>query len=192
MTYYLEDKLMSNVEKYCKKHGGHQYPGLYTGEPAFLQRMAGIAPDGPGLEIGVRFGYSIILWGKVREGKGRIIGVELVDRPLMRRNIEDSGLPIEIVIGDSAEVTIPCEELAFLFIDGDHRTEAIKADIKRYVPLVMPRGIVVFHDYKHTKKKYLETYGFGVTKAVRKWHKKMQWERLGRKRHAIAFRRPGR
>jgi len=188
--YYLEDKLMSNVEKYCKKHGGHQYPGLYTGEPEFLQKMARLAPEGIGLESGGGFGSSITLWGKAREGRGRIIGLELVDRPLMRRNIAESGLPIEIVIGDSAEVPIPCEDIAFLFIDGDHRTKAIRQDIKRFIPLVIPGGVVVFHDYKHTKRKYLEVYKFGVTKAVKKWHKQTQWEWLGRKRHAIAFRRP--
>ena len=186
--YYLEDILMKGLAK-NRRRGIDGMPGLYRGEPAFLCKMARLAPDGVGLEIGVRFGYSIALWGKVREGRGRIIGLELVDRPLMRHHIAESGLPIEIIIGDSAEVAIPCEEIAFLFIDGDHRKKALKCDMRRYLPLIIPGGVVVFHDYKHTKTRYPYPL-FAVRELVRKWHKRAGWEKIGRKRYMIAFRRP--
>jgi len=149
--------------------------------------MARLAPDGVGLEIGVRFGHSIILWGTERAGRGPVVGIELEDRPLMRENIADSGLLIEIAIGDSATVDVDMTELAFLFIDGDHRTAGLQADIRRFIPLVIPGGIVVFHDYKHDKKRYPE---FRVTECVQGWHKRTKWEKLGRVRHCVAFRRP--
>ena len=38
------------------------------------------------------------------------------------------------------------QKLDFLFIDGDHRYEAIKSDFKMYSPLVRTGGIVGFHD----------------------------------------------
>lgn len=36
--------------------------------------------------------------------------------------------------------------LDFLFIDGDHTYEGVKADFETYAPLVRPGGLVAFHD----------------------------------------------
>ena len=184
--YYREGKLERALIK-MRKRGISDVPGLYKGEAAVLCETARLAPDGVALEIGVRFGHSIILWGAERVGRGPIVGIELEDRPLMRSNVADSGLPIDIIIGDSATVSIPWRELAFLFVDGDHRKAGLSCDMRRYLPLIVPDGIVVFHDYGHSKKRYPE---FAVTECVRKWHKATGWEKLGRKRHAIAFRKP--
>jgi cephalosporin hydroxylase len=38
------------------------------------------------------------------------------------------------------------EKLDFLFIDGDHRYEAIKSDFQMYSPLVRKGGLIGFHD----------------------------------------------
>ena len=184
--YYLEDRLQAKLAE-AQGRGLNDLPGLYPGEAPFLREMARIAPDGAGLEIGVRFGYSIIMWGRERLGRGPIIGVELEDRLPMRENIAASGLPIEIIIGDSGQVPIRKVELAFLFLDGDHRAPGLKADMRRFIPWLVPGGIVVFHDYKHTSSRYPE---FAVTECVQKFRKRSGWQKLGRKRHAIAFRRP--
>ena len=184
--YYLEAPLQAKLEEMQAK-GINDVSGLYTGEPEFIRKMARLAPNGAGLEIGVRFAHSLICWGRVRQGRGAIIGVELEDRPLMRSNLAASGLDAAIIIGDSGEAAIPVEELAFLFIDGDHRRAAVKLDIERYVSLLIPGGIVVFHDYLCNKKKYVE---FAVTEVVKKWHRKTRWTKLGHKRHMVAFRRP--
>jgi predicted O-methyltransferase YrrM len=37
-------------------------------------------------------------------------------------------------------------QLDFLFIDGDHRYEGVKADFEMYSPLVRPGGLIGFHD----------------------------------------------
>lgn len=34
----------------------------------------------------------------------------------------------------------------FLYIDGDHRYDGVKADFEQYSPLVRPGGLVAFHD----------------------------------------------
>ena len=38
------------------------------------------------------------------------------------------------------------KQLDFLFIDGDHRYEAIKSDYEMYSPLVRSGGVIGFHD----------------------------------------------
>jgi cephalosporin hydroxylase len=43
----------------------------------------------------------------------------------------------ELLAGDS---------LDFLFIDGDHRYEGVKADYEMFGPLVRPGGLIAFHD----------------------------------------------
>jgi predicted O-methyltransferase YrrM len=50
-------------------------------------------------------------------------------------------------------------EIDFLYVDGDHRYEAVSADIRNYVPFVRAGGLVAFHDYKPAGKE-------GVKQAV--------------------------
>jgi predicted O-methyltransferase YrrM len=41
----------------------------------------------------------------------------------------------------------------FLFIDGDHTYEGVKADFEMYSGLVRPGGLIVFHDIcKHSEQ----------------------------------------
>ncbi|KKM06937.1 hypothetical protein LCGC14_1738950 [marine sediment metagenome] len=40
------------------------------------------------------------------------------------------------------------KEIGLLFIDADHRYEAVSADFWAWSPKVVPFGIVAFHDYK--------------------------------------------
>jgi len=184
--YYREAELNKALAK-MRKRGIDDVPGLYRGEAEFLCEMARQAPDGVALEIGVRFGYSIVRWARERVGRGLVVGIELEDRPLMRTNIEKSGLPINVVIADSTELPLLWADLAFLFLDGDHRRPGLTCDMARYLPLVMLGGIVAFHDYGHSTKRYPD---FAVTDCVEEWYERTDWERLGRKRHTIAFRRP--
>jgi len=163
-------------------------PGLWRGEPEFVYNLAWQAPDGPSMEIGVRNGHSLMIWGPARVGRGPLYGIEIHDKPLMRKNLAKSGLPVEIIIGDSCEVALAISELAFLFVDGDHTARGIWQDIVRFTPLIIPGGIVVFHDYGVPAKKAPLTR---VKPLVRLWHEAFGWEKLGREHYAAAFRRPG-
>lgn len=40
----------------------------------------------------------------------------------------------------------PDNDVDFLFIDGDHSYEGVKADFNNYAQLVRPGGVIVFHD----------------------------------------------
>jgi predicted O-methyltransferase YrrM len=52
-------------------------------------------------------------------------------------------------IGDSIELSKTYEDdsLDFVFIDGDHSYEAVKADIQAWLPKVKSNGLLAGHDY---------------------------------------------
>lgn len=67
------------------------------------------------------------------------------------------------VIGESVDVAALFRwPIDFLFIDGDHNYEGVKADIAAWAGHVAPDGVVVFHDYGS------ETWP-GVALAVDEW-----------------------
>ena len=47
---------------------------------------------------------------------------------------------------DKVKEILKGKQLDFLFIDGDHRYEAIKSDYETYSPLVRTGGVIGFHD----------------------------------------------
>ena len=170
----------------CKANGWPGMPGLYEGEPNWLATLARKAPAGVALEIGVRHGYSLLQWAPVRRGRGRIIGVEKLDTRIMRRCLRGLSY-VDILIGDSADTPEEIPDLAFLFIDGDHKPEGIRRDIKRFVPRVLPAGIVAYHDYGRHREGPPE---IGVTDAVDEWQAHVGWEFLGQVATTRAYRRP--
>lgn len=50
-------------------------------------------------------------------------------------------------------------EIDFLYVDGDHRYEAVVSDIRAFAPFVRHGGLLAFHDYKLSGKE-------GVRRAV--------------------------
>ena len=52
--------------------------------------------------------------------------------------------------------------LSLVFIDGDHRKEAVLQDILTWWPKLLPTGILCGHDYNQRKRP-------GVTEAVNEW-----------------------
>lgn len=65
--------------------------------------------------------------------------------------------------GDSVEKSrlVPDHSLAFLYIDGDHSYEGVKADLAAWAPKVVPGGVIGFHDY--------ENPAYGVKPAVQEF-----------------------
>ena len=59
-------------------------------------------------------------------------------RPYMDRIIEHTV--------DSDKADLPAESLDYVFIDADHRTDAVVKDIKHYLPLVKKGGFIAGHD----------------------------------------------
>jgi hypothetical protein len=58
--------------------------------------------------------------------------------------------------------------LDFVYIDGDHRYQAVVADIASWLPKVRSGGIIAGHDYHRFAKKYTQ-YNSHVVDAVGGW-----------------------
>ena len=52
-----------------------------------------------------------------------------------------------VVAGDSTNVDLPTDRLAFAFVDGSHVAEAVRADFNSVWQRLSPGGLVAFHDY---------------------------------------------
>lgn len=63
-----------------------------------------------------------------------------------------AGVKLEVITANSrdpgiiAKVSVLLPEVDFLFIDGDHTYDGVKADWMNYGPMVRPGGLVAFHD----------------------------------------------
>src|SRR6266853_5522445 len=66
---------------------------------------------------------------------------------LLRRNSHD------VKTNDLVRSLLRGRQLDFLFIDGDHTYDGVRADFEMYAPLVRSGGIVAFHDIaKHPQE----------------------------------------
>lgn len=83
--------------------------------------------------------------------------------PLWKKWAKSAGSTLVVLEGRSEDPAIAAqaEEFApfdWLFIDADHRYEAVKSDYEMYRPMVRPGGVVGFHDLT----KYVENCGVGI------------------------------
>jgi predicted O-methyltransferase YrrM len=95
------------------------------------------------LEIGVHTGQMLATLGSAFPKAG-LVGVD-----------NDYKLTYEMfhgIKGDSHEQAVfdqvaeACGSVDFLFIDGDHAYQGVKQDYEMYRKLVVPGGIIAFHD----------------------------------------------
>lgn len=122
---------------------------------ALLERV--ITYDSPSiLEIGVGRGGTSWAWSKVC---GQLVSIDLPGGPWgggpSKESLEYisaySSAPFFFLPGNSQseQVFEAAKEKGpydFLFIDGDHSYEGVKADYERYAPLVRAGGLIAFHD----------------------------------------------
>ncbi len=78
-----------------------------------------------------------------------------------------------VVEGDSAEVEIPAERLAFSFIDGHHAAEYVRGDFETAWSRTVPGGVVGLHDYggdlSHVTHTVHELIGEHADEIARVW-----------------------
>jgi len=108
------------------------------------------------LEIGTANGGTLKFFEQVAGSGGRIITVDSAGRSFESVPVDFSNplCDIQFIQGFSqAPETIEKvmqavgdEPLDFLFIDGSHEYEVVKADFDNYHGLVRPGGIIGFHD----------------------------------------------
>ena len=124
------------------------------------------------LEIGSYFGYSLHHWLYYSEENARVISVDLPISefcgkadprvPIQEHAIEQewklwtkrNNNKLHLIQASSfapstkekVQELLNGELLDFVFIDGDHRYEAVKKDFTMYLDLVRDGGIIALHD----------------------------------------------
>jgi len=99
---------------------------------------------------------------------------------ICRANLK--GTRCRVIKGYSVGVakTIPDESLDWVFLDADHRYEAVKADLEAWFPKVRKGGVMSGHDYKHfTVSLPTGDYTFGVIEAVNEFLEKYGYKLEG-------------
>lgn len=116
------------------------------------------------LEIGTARGGSLYLWLQAAAQDATVVSVDLPSgefgggyssaRIPLYQSFARSGQCLHLLREDShspetLEQVTRCfgkEEVDFLFIDGDHTYEGVKADFEQYAPLVRAGGVIALHD----------------------------------------------
>jgi Methyltransferase domain len=55
---------------------------------------------------------------------------------------------VVVLKGDSAQVDLPCKNLCFGFVDGNHDPKYVESDFHLIWNKLSPNGVIAFHDYE--------------------------------------------
>lgn len=108
-------------------------------------------------EIGADKGGTLALFASVSAPDARILSLDIHypgARAAVYQRLSGTGQAVTCLEGNShlestlarVKEWLKGESLDFLFIDGDHSYDGVKADYEMYAPLVRPGGIIAFHD----------------------------------------------
>lgn len=105
------------------------------------------------LEIGVHQGYSLLTWQEAFSPQ-RMIGIDHEPNDIVEQMIKSKELKSNYIIADShdpwtleaVKIYLDDQPVDFLFIDGDHMYDGVKADLEMYGSLVRKGGIIAFDD----------------------------------------------
>lgn len=128
------------------------------------------------MEIGAYKGGTFFLFSRVAAPDALLINLDLPPQPSglgtqpwrarLYRSFARDQQQIVLVADDSHQPATAARiqkllagrTIDFLFIDGDHSYEGVKADYRLYSPFVAPGGLIAFHDIVPASKEF----GFGV------------------------------
>lgn len=134
---------------------------LTTAEKIKLMELAAVANGGVFVEIGSYLGSSscfISAGIKKAGGRARLYCVDTWRNDSMNEGPRDTFDEFIKNVGGYAELITPVREnsvsaaenfengINFLFIDGGHSYEEVKADAEAWLPKVVSGGVVIFHD----------------------------------------------
>lgn len=106
-------------------------------------------------EIGLKHGGNTFLFTRMFREASRFIGLDLVLQNIGKaRFLARSGQRLDVIEGNSyaPETVVRTRQLLgttqfdFLFIDGDHEYDGVRADFEAYYDMVRPGGLIAFHD----------------------------------------------
>lgn len=120
----------------------------------FLQYVRDSQPKCVG-EIGLKHGGNTFLFTRMFPHATRFIGLDLVlqnigkarflARPTQRLDVIEGSSYSPAVIART-RCRLGATRFDFLFIDGDHEYEGVRADFEAYYDMVRPGGLIAFHD----------------------------------------------
>jgi len=120
-------------------------------ECSALQDLVSVLPKNPIIvQIGAERGTSTLAMLEARPD-AFIYSIDKGECVSEFTNLQKAGLPVnrvERILGISQDVGITWDTMCdMLFIDGDHRCDPVKEDIRLYRPWVKSGGVIAFHDY---------------------------------------------
>jgi predicted O-methyltransferase YrrM len=157
-------------------HRGHAVEAVYSASARFIrptqerteiETLMGILAKGKPrcvVEIGTASGGSLFLFTRVASFEATLVSIDLPGgefgggygrwRAPLYRSFARAGQTIHLLRADSharetrerLESILDGRRIDLLFIDGDHSCEGVKRDFEMYRELVIPGGIIAFHD----------------------------------------------
>lgn len=131
-----------------------------------LANILATQPPKTMLEIGTYRGGTLFVFARLAQPDATLISLDLpnsrfgnlsrrLQEPLFRRFVRGKQQLLLLRQDSHAEET-RCKvkqcldrPLDFLFIDGDHSYDGVKADFEMYSPFVRSGGMIAFHDIAH-------------------------------------------
>lgn len=159
--YHSKPRSLEEVVDWAMNFGGGGYMVVKTLQipSEIMQLTKAVQAIKPKIivEIGTARGGTLLIWSYL--ASKRVITCDLNDtslqRPLFSRfPPPGSNCQVTLLTGNSHEASFKArlaqelngEKADFLFIDGDHTVEGVKADYEDYREFVRPGGIIAFHD----------------------------------------------
>ena len=139
------EQVVLNIENLAKVMRGREATDWML--PLFWS-LAAKYPKAKVGEIGFRGGTSALAWAMgVAISGGHVWSMDINECLDGRQMMQELGLTgvWDFIHGDSTQTDFP-EPLDILYIDGDHRYSAAKADYQRHVNNVKDGGVILFHD----------------------------------------------
>lgn len=159
--YHAKPRSLEETVDWAMNFGRYGYFTINTLQmrPEILALANAVAALKPRtiLEIGTARGGTLLIWSSLASEK--VITCDLVHREPQKALLEalppqGSNCQVRLLTGNSHSADFKqrvADELAgkkvdFLFIDGDHTVEGVKADYEDYREFVRPGGLIAFHD----------------------------------------------
>jgi predicted O-methyltransferase YrrM len=150
-------------------------PDQKEDEIVWLLRRLAVERPKVVLEIGTDRGGTLFLWTRVAAPDALLVTLDIqkmVGRlgrlspfAFVRKSFARDRQRVELIdeVDSQDEQTVGRvrvllggRPIDYLFIDGDHRYEAVRRDFELFTPLVRPGGIVAFHDISPQTTPYTE------------------------------------